>query len=402
MEERMQNLAERLDLIPPSPTLALDAKAKALKAAGRDIINFGIGEPDFDTPAHIGEAAIKAIKDGFTRYTPADGALELKEAICEKFRRDNGLEYKPSQIVVSNGGKHSLYNTCLGLFQPGDEVILPTPCWISYAPMLTLAGAAAVTVKTNAANGYTITAEDLERAITPKTRGIFINSPSNPTGMAYGADRLKELASVILKHKLWVVTDDIYEKILFDGAKFQNLPMVEPALYDQTVIAHGHSKTYAMTGWRLGFIAGPEKLARGVANIQSQTTSNPCSISQKAGLAALTGPQDSVAEMAASFQRRRDLIIGLLAEIPGVTCPVPQGAFYVFPDVSAYYGKKNGEAVINTSDEMAAYLLETAEAAIVPGSGFGDDRNLRLSYAVSDDDIKRGLGRVKEALLALK
>ncbi|UQZ88439.1 aspartate aminotransferase [Deltaproteobacteria bacterium Smac51] len=398
----MQNLAQRLDLIAPSPTLALDAKAKALKAEGRDIINFGIGEPDFNTPAHIGEAAIKAIKDGFTRYTPADGTVELKEAVCEKFRVDNGLEYKPSQIVVSNGGKHSLYNIFLCLFQPGDEVILPCPSWVSYAPMLVLAGATPVLVRTSAANGYTITAEELEKAITPRTRGIIINSPSNPTGMAYGHDRLKELAAVILKNKLWVVTDDIYEKIVFDGFKFANLPMLEPALYDQTVIAHGLAKTYAMTGWRIGFLAGPEKVARGAAKIQSQTTSNPCSISQKAGVAALTGPQDTVTEMVASFKRRRDLTLSLLAEIPNVTCPVPQGAFYVFPDVSAYFGKKDGNTVLNTSDELAAYLLEKAEAAIVPGTGFGDDKTLRVSYAVSDEDIKRGLGRVKEALLALK
>lgn len=399
----MLQLAERLSQIPPSPTLALDAKAKALKAAGRDIINFGIGEPDFDTPPHICEAAIKAIHDGFTRYTPVAGIVELKEAICEKFRRDNGLSYTASQIVVSNGGKHGLYNAFLCLFQAGDEVILPTPGWISYAPLLTLCGATAMPVKTSVANGYTLTAEELEGAITPRTRGIIINSPSNPTGMAYSAERLKELATVILKHKLWVVSDDIYEKIAFDGFKFHNLPMVEPALYDQTVIAHGLSKTYAMTGWRMGFTAMPtEKMAGGAANIQSQTTSNPCSITQKAALAALTGPQDSVAAMAASFQRRRDLIMSLLAELPGVSCPRPQGAFYVFPDVSAYYGKKNGDQIISGSDAMAAYLLENAGTAISPGLAFGDDKCLRFSYAVSDEDITRGLGRVKDALLALK
>lgn len=399
----MQQLADRSSQIPPSPTLALDAKAKALKAAGRDIVNFGIGEPDFDTPAHIREAAIRAIRDGFTRYTPVAGIVELKEAICEKFRKDNGLAYKPSQIVVSNGGKHGLYNAFLCLFQQGDEALLPTPGWISYAPMLTLCGATATPVKTSAANGYTLTAEELERAITPKTRGIIINSPSNPTGMAYSAERLKELAAVILKHKLWVVSDDIYEKITFDGFKFHNLPMVEPALYDQTVIAHGLSKTYAMTGWRMGFTAMPtEKMASGATNIQSQTTSNPCSISQKAALAALTGPQESVAEMATSFQRRRDLIVDLLTDIPGVTCPLPQGAFYVFPDVSAYYGKTANGKAITGSDDMAAYLLEAAETAISPGSAFGDDHSLRLSYAVSDADITRGLGRVRDALLALK
>lgn len=398
----MPDLAHRCDLIPPSPTLALSAKAKALKAQGRDIVGFGIGEPDFDTPGHIREAAIAAIREGFTRYTPADGIMELKEAVCEKFKRDNGLAYSPSQIVISNGGKHSLYNIFLCLFQPGDEVILPTPAWVSYAPMLTLAGAKPVPVRASQANGYTVTAGELEAAITPRTRGFIINSPSNPTGMAYGAERLKELAAVLLKHKLWVVTDDIYEKIVFDGFKFANLPMVEPALYGQTVIAHGLSKTYAMTGWRLGIMAGPEKIARAAARIQSQTTSNPCSISQKAAVAALTGPQDDVAAMVASFQRRRDLTLGLLAGIPGLTCPRPQGAFYVFPDVSAYLGKRWGGQAMATTDDLAAYLLDQAGAAVVPGTGFGDDRCVRLSYAVGDEDIKRGLGRVKEALLALE
>lgn len=402
VEKIMRQLAQRLDLIAPSPTLALDSKAKAMKAAGRDIVNFGVGEPDFDTPAHIREAAIKAVRDGFTRYTPADGILELKEAVCEKMKRDNGLDYQPSQVVISNGGKHTLFNIFLTLFQPGDEVVVPAPAWVSYAPQILLTGAAPILVRTCPENGYTITPEELEAAITPRTRGIIINSPSNPTGMAYTAERLKALSGVIIKNDLWVVSDDIYEKIVYDDFRFVNPPMAEPALYERTVIAHGWSKTYAMTGWRAGFLAGPEKVARSAAKLQSQTTANPCSITQKAALAAFTGPQDAVAEMVRHFHRRRDLALKLLGDIPGVSCPKPQGAFYVFPDVSAYFGKKNGEAVMTGSDALADYLLENAGTAIVPGTGFGDENTLRLSYAVSDEDLIRGLGRVKDALLNLK
>jgi len=397
----MSQLASRLDLIAPSPTLALDSKANAMRAAGKDVIGFGIGEPDFNTPEHICEAAIKAIRDGFTRYTEVDGIFELKEAICEKFKKDNGLKYDLPQIVVSNGGKHTLYNIFMVLFQPGDEVIVPTPAWVSYVPMLTLAGATAVTVKTAAENGYAITAEQLSAAITPRTKGLIINSPSNPTGMAYGSTLLKELSAIILKNNLWVITDDIYEKIIFDGYKFSNILMEEPALYDRTIIAHGLAKTYAMTGWRVGYLAGPKEVARAASKIQSQSTSNPCSISQKAAVAALTGPQDSVAEMVKSFTRRRDLALKLLLDIPGVSCPKPQGAFYVFPDVSSYFGKRSGDKIMRNSDDIAAYLLEHG-AALVPGSGFGDDNSLRLSYAVSDEDLERGLGLVKEALSTLK
>ncbi|MDR2947396.1 MAG: pyridoxal phosphate-dependent aminotransferase, partial [Candidatus Adiutrix sp.] len=288
----MPQLAQRLDLITPSPTLALDAKAKAMKAAGQDIVNFGIGEPNFDTPEHIREAAAKAIRDGFTRYTPADGIVELREAVCGKLTRDNGLDYTPSQIVVSNGGKHSLYNIFMCLFQPGDEVIIPTPAWVSYVPLLLMTGAQPVLVKTSPESGYTLTPEMLEAAITPRTRGLLINSPSNPTGMAYSAERLKALAAVLLKHEdIWVVSDDIYEKIAYDGFQFANIPMVEPALCDRTVIAHGWSKTYAMTGWRAGFLAGPEKMARAASKLQSHLTSHPSSITQKAAMAAHTGPQ---------------------------------------------------------------------------------------------------------------
>ena len=398
----MHQLAPRLDLIAPSPTLTLDAKAKAMKAAGRDIINMGVGEPDFDTPEHIRQAAIKAIEDGFTRYTASDGIIELKEAICAKFQRDNSLNYTPSQIAVSNGGKHSLYNIFLTLFSPGDEVIVPTPCWVSYPPMLLLAGAKPVMVKTDPESGYTLNPEALAAAITPNTRGIILNSPSNPTGMAYSEKQLLALGEMILKHDLWVVSDDIYEKIVFDGFVFKNLPMLDQAFYERTVIAHGLAKTYAMTGWRIGYMAGPEHVARGVAKIQGQTTSNPCSISQKAGLAALNGPQKEVGEMVASFQRRRDLALKMIAEIPEVTCPVPQGAFYLFPDISAYIGRKFEDAVMNSSDDIASYLLEQTGVAMVPGSGFGDGKNLRMSYAVSDEDITSGLVKVKSALLELK
>ena len=401
-EKTMRQLASRIDLISPSPTLALDSKAKAMKAAGQDIIGFGIGEPDFQTPDHIKEAAIKAVKDGFTRYTPADGIVELREAVCEKFKRDNGLDYTPSQIVISNGGKHALFNIFFTLFQPGDEIIIPTPAWVSYAPLALLCGATPVLIETRAENNYTLTASDLEAALTPKTKGLLINSPSNPTGMAYDRERLKELSQIVLKHNLWLISDDIYEKIVFDGFKFHNMLMVEPELYDRTIIAHGLAKTYAMTGWRIGFLAGPEKVARSAAKIQSHTTANPCSISQKAAVAALNGPQEVVGEMVASFTRRRDLVLELLADIPGLTCPKPQGAFYVFPDISAYIGKKSGDRLMATSDDIADYLLEKAGAAIVPGSGFSSENNLRISYAVSDEDIERGLKRVKQALLELK
>jgi len=397
----MSILADRLALITPSATLALDAKTKALRVSGADIVNFGTGEPDFETPDHIREAGIKAIRDGFTRYTPSDGLVELKEAVCRKFKRDNGLDYTPDQIVISNGGKHTLYNIFLTLFQPGDEVVLPLPAWISYQPMLALCGAKPVLAPTRAENGYTLTAEELARVITPQTRGLILNSPSNPTGTAYGPERLEELAGLILKHDLWVISDDIYEKITFDDFKFHNLPMLRPEMAERTVIAHGLSKTYAMTGWRVGFLAGPKKVARGAAKIQSQTTSNPCSVSQKAGAAALNGPQDEVERMRLSFSRRRDLVLKLLAEIPGLGCPRPQGAFYVFPDFSAYLGKKWGGRVLADSEALADYLLEEAGTAVVPGAGFGNGQSLRFSYATSEADIERGLGRVKAALLKL-
>ena len=398
----MRHLASRVDTIKTSPTMALDSRAKALKALGQDIISFGVGEPDFDTPAHIREAGEKAIRDGFTRYTPADGIMELKEAVCEKFNVDNGLNYSPSQIVVSNGGKHSLFNAFFSLFEAGDEVIIPAPYWVSYPDMVKLTGATPVIISTEAANRYCLTPEQLEKAITPKTKGIVINSPSNPSGMAYQADQLLGLAPLILKHRLWVISDDIYEKIIFDGFKFNNMPMVEKALYDQTVIVHGLSKTYAMTGWRMGFMAGPEKVAQAATKIQSQSTSNPCSISQKAAVAALTSPQTEISNMVASFSKRRDLILELLGQIPGLSCPKPQGAFYVFPDISSYFNLKHEHWDIKNSDDLAGYLLEKMGVAVVPGSGFGDNRSIRLSYAIGDEQIKMGLSRIKDALSLLK
>ncbi len=397
----MPQLSNRLGLIPPSPTLALDAKAKALKANGQDVISFGVGEPDFETPSHICQAAIKAIENGFTRYTPADGILELKEAICQKFHRDNGFNFTPSQIVVSNGGKHSLFNVFLALFQPGDEVIIPTPAWVSYPPMVTLTGATPVLVKTTAEGSYRLTAADLEKAITPNTKGIIINSPSNPTGMGYSAEDLKSLVPLIAKHKLWVVSDDIYEKMVFDNFQFNNILSVAPELKDQVIITHGLSKTYAMTGWRIGFMAAPEKVAKGITNLQSQTTSNPCSVSQKAGVAALNGPQDAIDAMVKHFDRRRKLMLFLLNSIPDLKTLVPQGAFYVFSDFSAYFTRKYKGEVIGNSDNLADYLLSKAGVALVPGTGFGDESALRLSYAVNDADIERGLVKIKKALAEL-
>lgn len=396
-------IAERTRQLAHSPTLSLDAKAKKMKADGRDVINYGIGEPDFETPENVKEAAVKAIRDGFTRYTPADGLPELKKAIIDKFKADNGLDYELNQVAASCGGKHALYNIFQTLFQAGDEVIIPAPFWVTYPPQIMLAQARPVIAPTAAEDGYCLRPGQLRAAITSRTRGLIINSPSNPTGGAYSRERLEALAEIVLKHDLWVISDDIYEKIMFDGFKFVNPAMLGPELKKRTVIAHGLSKTYAMTGWRLGFMAGPPEVVQGASKLQSQCTSNPCSITQKAGVAALTGPQDAVRLMVESFDRRRRMTVDLLNAIPGVKCPLPQGAFYVFPDVSAYFGKQvpNGR-LIGGSADLADYLLESADLAAAPGAAFGEDRALRLSYALGDEDNKRGLARMARALAELK
>lgn len=391
-------LAARIKQIAPSPTLSLDTKAKALKASGVDVISFGVGEPDFNTPDHIKAAGIKAIETNFTRYAPVDGIPDLKAAVADKFRRDNNLSYELDQIVINSGGKHTLYNLAQVLFNPGDQVIIPAPYWVSYPPIVQLAGAEPVIVSTAQSNGFKMTAAELAEAITPRTRAIIINSPSNPTGGVYTRDDLAALAELVVKYRLLVISDDIYEKILFDGQEFCNMANLSPELKDLTIIAHGLAKTYAMTGWRIGYMAGPKEVAKAVAKLQSQSTTHPDTIAQKAGVAALNGPQDSVATMLAAFDERRRFLVKFLNDIPGVTCNNPGGAFYVFPNTSAYYGKSAAGRTINGSSDLSDYLLDEARVAVVPGSAFGDDTCIRLSYAISLADNKKGLERIAEAL----
>jgi len=395
-------LAERIQQVAASPTLGLDAKAKALKASGVDIISFGVGEPDFDTPAHVKAAGIKAIENNFTRYTAVEGIPELRNAIVEKFARDNQLTYTADQIVVNCGGKHTIYNLAQVLFQAGDEVIIPAPYWVSYPPMVVLTGATPVIIPTLESSGFKVTAAELSRAITSKTKAIILNSPSNPTGAVYTHSELEALAEVLLKNDIWIISDDIYEKIIFDGMKFFNIANIHEELKPRTIIAHGVAKTYAMTGWRIGYMAAPKEIAAAVAKLQSQSTSNPCSISQKAAVAALSGPQDSVDVMVSAFDQRRRYLVENLNRIEGVHCLTPGGAFYVFPNVSAYYGRTLNDRKINSSTDLSDYLLEEAKIAVVPGSAFGDDSCVRLSYAISMEDNQRGLQRMAEALGRLR
>jgi aspartate aminotransferase len=391
-------LASRIRQIPPSATLALNAKANQLKAQGVDIVNFGVGEPDFDTPDNIREAAIRAIQEGFTRYTPVGGIPELKAAIVNKFQGDYGLSYKPSEILVSCGGKHGLYNLFQVLFEKGDEVIIPAPYWVSYVPMVMLADATPVVVPTREENGFKLTAAELKARLTPRTKALVLNSPSNPTGGLYTREDLAALGQVVLEAGLYVISDDIYDKILFDGAQFVNIAMLSPELKARTFILNGVSKAYAMTGWRIGYLAGPEAGIKAADNLQSQSTSNPTSIAQKAAVEALNGPQDSVQTMLAEFAWRRDDIYRRTLEIPGVTAVKPGGAFYLFPNFSTYYDKLKVEPSQSRSGALAAYLLEEARVAAVPGGEFGEDRCLRFSYATSRERIATGLSRIKAAL----
>jgi aspartate aminotransferase len=395
-------LAKRMGLIKPSPTLAIQAKANALKASGRDIISFGAGEPDFETPDNIKEAAIKAIKAGFTKYTAVGGIDELKDAVIEKLKRDQQLTYTRSQVVVSSGAKHSLFNLAHVLFEEGDEVLVPSPYWVSYTDIIYLTGANPVVIKTNANNGFKLQPSELEEAITPRTRGIIISYPSNPAGVCYSPVELEKLAEILLRHQITIISDDIYEKIIYDENRFYSLASFSEELKKITVVVNGVSKSYSMTGWRIGYAAGPEDVVSAVTKYQSQNTSNPSSISQKAALEALIGPQEGVTERANEFKRRRDFIVKRLNEIPGMTCMNPQGAFYVFPHIAAFFGKSFEGKVINNSSGMAAYLLEEANVALVPGADFGHDEYLRLSFATSLEQIDKGTERIREALLKLR
>jgi aspartate aminotransferase len=390
--------ARRIRQIPPSATLSLNAKANHLKAQGIDIVNFGVGEPDFDTPDNIREAAIRAIREGFTRYTPVGGIPELKEAIAARFQADYGLSYQAREILVSCGGKHSLYNLFQVLFDPGDEVVIPAPYWVSYVPLALLAEAVPVIIPTREENGFKLTAAELKERLTPRTKALVLNSPSNPTGGVYNQAELAALGEVVLEADLFAISDDIYDKILFDGAKFVNLAMLSPELKVRTFVLNGVSKAYAMTGWRIGYLAGPEAWIKAADNLQSQSTSNPNSIAQKASVEALNGPQDSVRTMAAEFAWRRDDIYQRVRSIPGVTTIKPGGAFYIFPNFSAYYDKLNPAPGQSCSQALAAYLLDEARVAAVPGAEFGEDNCLRFSYATSRERIATGLSRIKAAL----
>ncbi len=392
----MSFLSATLARVKPSPTIAVTTKAAELKAAGRDIIGLGAGEPDFDTPQNIKDAAVAAIAAGKTKYTAVDGIPELKRAICEKFRRENGLDYRPAQISVGTGGKQILYNALMATLNPGDEVVIPAPYWVSYPDMVLLAGGTPVPAEASLQTGYKLMPDQLEAVITPKTKWLIFNSPSNPTGAGYSRDELKALTDVLLRHPhVWVMTDDMYEHLVFDGFEFCTPAQVEPALYDRTLTCNGVSKAYAMTGWRIGYAGGPEALIAAMRKVQSQSTSNPCTISQWAAVEALTGPQDFLAENNKVFQRRRDLVVGLLNEAPGVTCPVPEGAFYVYPSIAGCIGKTSaGGTLIDNDEAFATALLEETGVAVVFGAAFGLSPNFRVSYATSDDALSEACGRI--------
>lgn len=400
----MSILSATLARVKPSPTIAMTTKAAELKAAGRDIIGLSAGEPDFDTPLHIREAAKRAIDEGKTRYTAVDGIPELKEAICEKFRRENGLDYTPGEVTVGTGGKQVLYNALMATLDPGDEVIVPAPYWVSYPDMVRLAGAEPVIVPGRLESGFKITPEQLEAAITPRTKWLIFNSPSNPTGAGYSRDEIKALTEVLMRHpEVWILSDDIYEHIAFDGFTFATPAEVEPGLKDRTLTMNGVSKAYAMTGWRIGYAAGPANLISGIRKIQSQSTSNPCSISQWAALAALQGPQDFLRDNAAMFQRRRDLVVSMLNEAPGVTCPTPEGAFYVYPSIAECIGRTSKGGTLITDDEaFATALLEETGTAAVFGAAFGLSPNFRVSYAAADDLLREACSRIQNFCAGLR
>lgn len=394
-------LASRVAKVKPSETLAITAKTNALRAQGRDVIGFGAGEPDFDTPDHIKKAAIKAIEAGFTKYTPVGGTDELKDAIINKLNVDNHLEYKRSQIVVSCGAKHTLYNLAQALFEEGDEVIIPAPYWVSYPDIVVLAGGTPVILNTLEKDGFKMKPEQLKSAITGRTRAVILNGPSNPTGTAYSPDDLKALAAVLADTDIFIISDDIYEKILYADYPFANMANVDPRLKDRTIVVNGVSKSYAMTGWRIGYAAGPEEIIGAITKIQSQNTSNPASISQKASVAALNGDQSVVAMMVKEFKKRRDYIVGALNDISGIRCMMPEGAFYVFPNVSGIYGLSfSGKKIMNSTD-FIDYLLDEANVATVPGAAFGSDDHIRLSYATSLKNIEEGVKRIKNAIAKL-
>ncbi len=399
----MTIISKALGRIQPSATLAMSAKVSELKAQGVDVIGLSAGEPDFDTPDFVKEAAIQAIRDGDTNYTVVDGTPALKAAIIGKFQRDNGLTYAANQITVNNGGKHTLFNALVATLDEGDEVIIPAPYWVSYPDIVNFAGGTPVIVEAGADQGYKITPAQLEAAITPKTKWLILNSPSNPTGAAYSGEELKALADVILPHQnLMVMTDDMYEHIWYADFPFATIAQVCPELYDRTLTVNGVSKAYAMTGWRIGYAGGPAWLIKAMGKLQSQSTSNPSSISQAAAVAALNGPQDFLIERNAAFERRRDLVVSMLNDTPGLECPTPEGAFYVYPDASGVIGKTTPKGqVIKTDEDLIAYFLDEAQVAAVHGAAFGLSPAFRISYATSEELLTEACTRIQRACAAL-
>ncbi|WP_262689570.1 pyridoxal phosphate-dependent aminotransferase [Kordiimonas aestuarii] len=400
----MSFLSSALDRIKPSPTIAVSTKAQELKAAGKDVIGLGAGEPDFDTPDHIKEAAIKAIWDGQTKYTAVDGTPACKAAIVEKFKRENGLSFEASQITVNSGGKHTIYNAMVATLNPGDEVVIPTPYWVSYPDITLLAGGVPVFVPTSIDTGFKMTPEALDAAITPKTKWLIFNSPSNPSGAAYSAAEIKALGEVLKRHEhVWVFADDIYEHITYEGFSFKTIAQVVPEIAHRTLTMNGVAKAYAMTGWRIGYAGGDAKLIKAMAKVQSQSTSNPCSISQAATVAALQGPQGFLKDRTTVFQTRRDLVVGMLNETEGITCPVPEGAFYVYPSITGCVGKKTpGGKVINTDEDFVTYILEDYGIAAVHGEAFGLSPHFRVSYATSTEALTTACTRIQDACAKLK
>ncbi len=398
----MTQLAQRTKLIKPSVTLAIAAKAGQLRAEGVDVVNFSAGEPDFDTPERIKEAAREAMRRGMTKYTDVKGIEPLREAIVQKYRREHGLDYRKEDVIVSCGAKHSLYNVLQAVVDPGDEVLIPAPYWVSYSDMALLAGGVPKLIMTTEASGFRITAEQLEAALTRRTRVFFLNSPCNPTGATYDRAELLAIAAVLEQHDCLILADDIYEKIVYDGFEVHNIVTLSPALRERTIIVNGVSKTYAMTGWRIGYALGPSEVIAAASKIQSQSTSNPTSIAQAAALEAIRGPQDEVALMVGEFQRRRNAIVEQLNAVAGFRCRKPEGAFYVFPNVAQLFGRSGNGKKLQRPCDVADYLLEEAKVAAVPGEDFGSNEHIRFSYATSLEDIEKGCARIQKAVAKLR
>jgi len=394
-------MTERMATVKPSATLAVSAKATQLRTEGVDVVNFSVGEPDFPTPENIKAAAQRAIVENFTRYTPSSGIPELRAAICEKLRAENGLSYEPDEILVSTGAKQSLFNFALAALEPGDEVLIPTPCWVSYQPQVSLAGAKPVFLPAGLECGFRIAPEQLAAALTPRTKALILNSPSNPTGAGYTAEHLGALADVLAPTKVIVVADEIYEKIIYDDFRFTSFAAVDPAWKARTLVVNGVSKSYAMTGWRIGYAAGPRELIGDMRKVQDHSTSNANAIAQKAALEAISGPQEEVERMRRAFQERRDVMLTRMQAIPDVPCPKPEGAFYLFPDWRAYLGRRAGGQTLRTCVDLATYLLDEAHVAVVPGIGFEAPGHLRFSYATSNERIEAGMERVAAAVAKL-